>query len=118
MWILLSAAFAAGPPPGGWPTPPSTGEVDREAAHEGVYDGDTFTLTTGDRIRLKWVNTPELKPLEPWAQEAREFTKTFVSGRPLTFAFDAASPRDAYGRVVAGVRTPEGDLSEALLKAG
>jgi endonuclease YncB( thermonuclease family) len=120
MWILalVATAFAAGPPPGGYPTPPKTGEVDTAAAHEGVYDGDTFTLTTGDRIRLKWVNTPEMKPAEPWCQEAREFTKTFVSGKPLTLDFDARSPRDSYGRIVAGVTTPEGDLSEALLKAG
>jgi endonuclease YncB( thermonuclease family) len=123
MWLSLLAtacvsASAGGPPPGGWPTPPSTGQVDPAAAHEGVYDGDTFTLTTGDRVRLKWVNTPEMKPLEPWAQEAREFTKSFVTGKPLTLTYDPRDPRDSYGRVVAGVRTPEGDLSEALLRAG
>ena len=120
MWFLalVASAFAAGPPPGGWPAPPKSGEIDVAAAHEGVYDGDTFTLTTGDRIRLKWVNTPERKPAEPWADEAREFTKTFVSGKPLTLDFDLANARDGYGRIVAGVRTAEGDLSEALLRAG
>ena len=116
--LLVRTVGAAEPPAGGWPTPPATGEIDPRAYHEGVYDGDTFTLSTGDKIRLKWVNTPEMRPEEPFAKEAREFSKTFVTGRPLTLVVDANNARDGYGRLVAGVVTPEGDLSEALLRAG
>lgn len=109
--LALVDAFAA-------TVPPTRGEVDVTAAHEGVYDGDTFTLTTGDKVRLRWVNTPEMRPEEPFAKEAREFTKAFVTGRELDLLVDPESPRDGYGRVVAGVRTAEGDLSVALLRAG
>lgn len=112
LFTLGGAAIAAQPPPGGWPAPPSTGTV------VSVYDGDTFTLATGDKIRLKWVNTPEMKPEEPYAADAKRFTDAFVNGREVTLIVDPRDARDGYGRILAGVRTPEGDLSEALLRAG
>ena len=37
-----------------------------------VYDGDTVTLSTGDKVRLRWVNAPELQPQEAYGLEARE----------------------------------------------
>lgn len=99
-------------PSSGMPTTPTAGVV------KSVYDGDTFTLVSGDKIRLKWVNTPEMKPLEPFAQEAKELTQSFVSGQEVQLLWTGSNPRDSYGRIVAGVRTREGDLSEALLRAG
>lgn len=98
--------------------PAATPAVPKTATVTNVYDGDTFTLTTGDRIRLKWVNTPERKPPEPFAMEARDLTEAFVSGKEITLITEGPNPRDGYGRILAGVRTDEGDLSEALLRAG
>ena len=40
-----------------------------------VYDGDTLTLQTGDRVRLRWVNTPELRPMEAYGEEAGQFAR-------------------------------------------
>lgn len=37
-----------------------------------VYDGDTFTLKDGQKIRLVQIDTPELKPIECYAEEARQ----------------------------------------------
>lgn len=111
IFALLPSAFAD-PPPVDLPTPPTTGSV------RSVYDGDTFTLTTGDKIRVKWVNTPEWRPLEPFAQEAKELTQAFVGSGEVELIWSGPNPRDGYGRLVAGVRTRGGDLSEALLRAG
>ncbi|HMV66495.1 MAG TPA: thermonuclease family protein [Myxococcota bacterium] len=108
---IVLLALAAGPPPGGWPPPP------HEATVVSVYDGDTVTLSTGDKVRLRWVNTPELKPEEPWAREARALTEHMVMGQLVELDV-APSQRDSYGRVVAGVRTRDGSLSTALLEAG
>jgi endonuclease YncB( thermonuclease family) len=36
-----------------------------------VYDGDTVTLSTGAKIRLLQIDTPELSPSECYGQEAR-----------------------------------------------
>lgn len=93
------------------PPPPSSASV------TSVYDGDTMTLSTGDRVRLKWVNTPELKPPEAYAVEAREATKAFVSGKVIELRYGPTT-RDGYGRLVAGVFVEGKSLSEHLLELG
>jgi endonuclease YncB( thermonuclease family) len=103
-WAL--AAAPSGPPPA-------------QARVTSVYDGDTFTLETGDKIRLKWVNTPELKPKEAYGDEARELTSSLIADQTVSLVINEPNPRDGYGRVVAGIRTPTGqDLSLELIRAG
>jgi micrococcal nuclease len=82
-----------------------------------VYDGDTLTLENGDKVRLRWVNTPELRPVQDYGVEAREAAKALVLGQEVTLIY-GPTRRDGYGRLLAGVRTPEKDLSEALLEQG
>jgi endonuclease YncB( thermonuclease family) len=109
--VVLPLFAGVRPPEGGYPPPPEHGVV------ASVYDGDTVTLASGDKIRLRWVNTPEMKPEEPWAREARALTEGFVLGKDVKLAV-APSGRDGYGRVVAGLETETGTLSLALLEAG
>lgn len=111
-WLLPLSALAAEPPPGGWPPPPPHGFV------KSVYDGDTFTLESGDKIRLKWVNTPEMRPEEPFAKDAKALAERMILNQEVKLVLDSANARDGYGRVVAGVTTPTGDLSEALVREG
>ena len=111
LW-LAAVGLARKPPPGGWPAPPAQARV------VSVYDGDTMTLETGDKIRLKWVNTPEMRPLEPFAKEAQAFAERFVLQETVELVLSGPNPRDSYGRVLAGIRAPRGDLSEALLRQG
>lgn len=108
---ISRAAVAGYPPPGGWPPAPEHAQV------VSVYDGDTVTLATGDKVRLRWVNTPEMKPEEPWAREAKALTDGFVNGKDVRLSV-APSGRDGYGRIVAGLETDQGSLSLALLEAG
>ena len=35
-----------------------------------VYDGDTITLSTGERVRLLQIDSPELSPAECYGDEA------------------------------------------------
>ncbi len=109
--LVLGSAMA-GPPPGGWPPPPA------EAKVASVYDGDTVTLDTGDKIRLRWVNTPELRPKEAFGIEAREAAAAFVLGKRVTLLLGSDNPRDSYGRVVAGLQAAEGNLSLHLVEKG
>lgn len=100
------APIASNAPPG-----PSSATV------TGVYDGDTFTISTGDRVRLRWVNTPELKPREDYGIEAREATTARVLGRNVRLLY-GATPRDGYGRLIAGVEVEGENLSIQLLELG
>lgn len=82
-----------------------------------VYDGDTFTLATGDNVRLRWVNTPELKPVEDYGLEARELTASLVLQKEVSLLY-GASTRDGYGRLLAGAMVEGKNLSISLLEAG
>lgn len=93
-------------------SPPSRARVSH------VYDGDTITLDTGDKVRVKWVNTPEKRPLEPFALEATRLAERTVLGRVVDLVVDPDNPRDGYGRLIAGVRTKHGDLSLKLIEEG
>ncbi|MCO4743438.1 MAG: lamin tail domain-containing protein [Proteobacteria bacterium] len=114
--LLIAAPLAlagGGPPEGGWPLPPASSTV------ASVYDGDTVTLTTGDKIRLRWVNTPELKPAEAYGIEGREAAEAFLAGHEITLLLGSENPRDGYGRIVSGLQRPDGgNLSIHLLELG
>lgn len=92
------------------PAPPESATV------TAVYDGDTLTLDTRDKVRLKWVNTPELKPLEEYGPEARELTASMVLQKRVKLLSDGS--RDGYGRILAGIEVDGKNLSIALLEAG
>jgi len=111
LWILC---IALAEEPEEKPAPPVSSRV------VSVYDGDTFTLETGDKVRLRWVNTPELRPAEAYGIEARDAAAALIDNRTVTLVYDTseASVRDGYGRVLAGARVGEVDLSVYLLERG
>ena len=76
-----------------------------------------MTLENGDRIRLRWVNTPELRPPEDYGIEAREAAKALVIGKTAKLIFGSVK-RDGYGRLIAGVEVDGVDLSTMLLEQG
>ncbi len=82
-----------------------------------VYDGDTMTLGTGDKVRLRLVNTPELRPLEPYGLEARATTTAFAAGKTATLGY-GATERDGYGRLLASITVDGQGLAEHLLDRG
>jgi micrococcal nuclease len=117
--VLGSAAYANDEEPApdeaaslaALPPPPTTGVV------ASVYDGDTLTLASGDKVRLRWVNTPELKPAEDYGVEAGAATRALVENQEVKLSYGAVT-RDGYGRLVAGVKVGEQDLSLHLLEQG
>jgi len=87
-----------------------------------VYDGDTLTLSTGEKIRLACIDTPEMrntakkKADKPAAIAAREYLKSLVKDYDLTV--DRVTT-DFYGRTVAKLYTPDGkDLSREMFLSG
>jgi micrococcal nuclease len=65
-----------------------------------VYDGDTLTLVDERRVRLLGIDTPEIKPPQPLAEEAKEYTKTRCHGQEVWLLING---KDHYGRLLAHV---------------
>lgn len=77
------------------------------AAHvKRVVDGDTILLTSGERVRLIGVDTPEsVKPGTPvqcYARRASAFTHALLDGAAVRLVY-GAERRDRYGRLLAYV---------------
>ena len=85
-----------------------------------VYDGDTMTLNTGDKVRLRGINTPELRPAEPFGVEARDAARDLIMNQQVQLIYGGppGTNRDAYGRLVASVRVGEVDLATYLIERG
>jgi len=108
LFLLGAPAFAQDAPPA---PAPSEGQV------VSVYDGDTFTLSDGDKVRVMWVNTPELKPMEAYGIEARQVAESFVSGGIVQLTYGGAQ-RDGYGRLLGQVAVDGKWLAEELIEKG
>ena len=71
-----------------------------------VIDGDTFKTTTGERVRLIGVDTPETvhpnKPVEYFGKEASAFLKGLIEGKTVRLEYDW-NRRDKYNRTLAYV---------------
>jgi micrococcal nuclease len=107
----------------------ATSDAVPELLNEGVHkvrrvvDGDTLLLTSGARVRLQGIDTPETVregfPVEAWGPEASQFAKDFVrraGGRVrLTFSLER---KDRYNRFLAFVWDGDVMLNEELLRAG
>jgi micrococcal nuclease len=107
--LYIGSAFSQAPSPDS--AAPSSGRVVE------VYDGDTMTLESGDRVRLRWVNTPELRPKEDYGIEAREAASALIMGKEVKLVFGKVK-RDGYGRLIAGIQLGDTDLSTHLLELG
>ena len=91
--------------------PPKTGII------IAVYDGDTFTLDNGDKIRLRGANTPELRPAEAFGIDARDAVADLVLNQKVTLTYGDVE-RDGYSRLIASVRTEKHDVATYLLEKG
>ena len=110
LWAALLAIFIVGSKPAEAETVSS------------VYDGDTFTTSTGEKVRLACIDTPEMKNTakkkadKPAAIAARDYLKSLIGDSDLTI--DRVQT-DFYGRTVARVYTPDGkELSREMYLSG
>ena len=90
-----------------------------------VIDGDTIDVAgpgghgTNTRVRLWGVDTPEtVKPDTPpqhFGHEASAFTETLVLGKQVTLQLEPHRTRDKYGRLLAYVIGPDGEMLNRVL---
>ena len=85
-----------------------------------VYDGDTFTLTTGERVRLLQIDTPEIAPAECYARESRAALISLLKmNGPLTLEKDPALGNvDRYGRLLRYVFVGNTNINLKLVQIG
>ena len=105
------------------------GDLLRDVSVASVYDGDTFKINLNCSfavycekvpVRVRGVDCPEIKGKtsreKALAQEAKAFTKKFLSQKPITLT-DCG--RDKYFRLLCGVTNAAGkDLAEELIRRG
>ena len=101
-----------------------------------VIDGDTFVLTTGERVRLLGIDTPELDSKiiqeKNLAIKATDLIKGYVEGKTIKLTFDrslslrgrAGDGADIFGRTLSYVWLTNNEgkdslfIQAELLKAG
>lgn len=69
-----------------------------------VYDGDTLTLVDERRVRFLGIDTPELAEKQPFAQEAKEYTKDRCHKKEIYLVTEG---EDHYGRLLGWVYVAE-----------
>lgn len=88
---------------------------------ERIIDGDTIVLVGGERIRYIGIDTPEMRPEEPYAKEATELNAILVDGREVRLEYDKERT-DRYGRTLAYVYVKVWDVevfvNEYLVQLG
>ena len=82
------------------------------------YDGDTCTSSTGEKIRLACIDTPELKgtraDLIP-AKVARDYLNVLVAGEEVVLR---RITKDRYGRTVAEISKDDVNIQLRLVEKG
>jgi len=88
-----------------------------------VIDGDTIVLSSGERIRYWFVNTPELTSgggPECFATEAREANRRLVDGVEVSLEYPSYEQgcRDRYERLLALVSVNGQSVNKVLVERG
>lgn len=88
-----------------------------------VYDGDTLTLVDERRVRFLGIDTPEIKEKQPFAEEAKAYTKDLCHKKEIWISFEPGHEKeDHYGRLLCFVWVKqEGGylcVNEGIIQAG
>jgi endonuclease YncB( thermonuclease family) len=85
-----------------------------------VYDGDTIMLSTGEKVRLLQIDTPELYPTECYGKEARSaLVKLLNTPGQLSLKTDPKLDKvDRYGRLLRYVFIGKTNINLKLVEIG
>ena len=78
-----------------------------------VIDGDTLDLSTGQRVRLKGINTPE--PTMQYYTEAKNLLQNMVQNRLVQIEFHGT---DKYGRFLGYIFLEDKNINKEILQQG
>lgn len=80
-----------------------------------VYDGDTFKMSDGRKVRIAGIDTPEAG--ERFHDEARDYLSGLITGKEITIKPIAAG-QDRYKRTLAEVFIDTVNIGVAMIRRG
>jgi endonuclease YncB( thermonuclease family) len=85
-----------------------------------VYDGDTVTISSGERIRLLQIDTPELSSSECYGNEARKALVSLINGKAgITLKEDPRLDKvDRYGRLLRYIFVGKTNVNLKMVEMG
>ena len=122
--VDASANSSSSGPAAAAPAPQVLAEEPNRAASAGtcivgrVYDGDTVTCRSGERIRLLLIDTPEMDQAEIGRSARTELLRLMPLGTTVRLEHDVEK-QDRYGRTLAYLWLPDGRMvNEEMARAG
>lgn len=97
-------------------TPQLPKYIKAEVIGDHAIDGDTFTTTDGETIRLLMIDAPETG--RPKYEEAKNYLNTQIQDKKITLTIYTTQPKDGYNRTLAIARNYKGDINLAMLNKG
>jgi micrococcal nuclease len=98
---------------------PSTTHAAQSYSVKSIYDGDTLTLSNGNKVRLLQIDTPELSPAECYGKDARQALIKLIDQSKITLEGDKVSnDKDRYGRLLRYVYAGKINLNLKLVEIG
>ncbi len=84
-----------------------------------VYDGDTLTISSGEKVRFLQIDTPELTPAECYGAEARKALVGIIGSSPIALESDPVSDDiDQFGRLLRYVKVGRVNVNLRLVEIG
>jgi micrococcal nuclease len=84
-----------------------------------IGDGDTLTISTGEKVRLLQIDTPEISPAECFGAEAHKALITLIGKSSVTLESDSVSDdQDQFGRKLRYVKVGKTNLNLKLVQIG
>ena len=84
-----------------------------------IHDGDTITTSSGDKIRLLQIDTPELSPAECYGAQAHKLLSTLIGKSSITLESDPVSDnKDQFGRSLRYVKVGKVNINLKLVQLG
>jgi endonuclease YncB( thermonuclease family) len=84
-----------------------------------ISDGDTLSTSTGEKVRLLQIDTPELSPAECYGVEAHKALISLVGRSAITLASDSVSDdQDQFGRSLRYVFVGKVNVNLKLVEIG
>jgi len=84
-----------------------------------IHDGDTLTISSGEKVRFLQIDTPEISPAECYGAEARKALVDIIGKSPITLESDSVSDdKDRYGRILRYVKVGKINVNLKLVEIG